>query len=398
VNAEVEAEAAGTLRRIVAPVGSRVAVLGLVALIGDADEPLPAEATWGVSAAAESPHPGPLPLPGEGGLPALTPALSPSGRGGAYRPHPHPLPEGEGALAGPLSLRERARVRASDDTATRPTASPAARRLARERGIALDRIRGTGPRGEITRADVDAAARTGPAPPPRRPPVTSIRLRGVAQARCARLPRLILDAKIDLYRRHGAQIGTQVRIEPGALIIAAHIRIGDASSIGADTLIECDPAAPRAAGRLRPAHPRALPCDRDRRCAVVEGRRGDRRRWQRRARGIPTGRRRLLLRRRAYLNTCHPSPRRRSLHRLARHALHHSHWQSVLHGYPSLFAPIDVGDHVFIGNNAFVFPGVRIGAGATVVVNSFVAVHVATEHPGGRRAGAGDASRHDTIP
>ena len=39
----------------------------------------------------------------------------------------------------------------------RPTASPAARRLAHARGVALDTIRGTGPRGEITRADVEAA-------------------------------------------------------------------------------------------------------------------------------------------------------------------------------------------------------------------------------------------------
>ena len=38
----------------------------------------------------------------------------------------------------------------------RPQTSPAVRRLARERGIDLDRIRGTGPNGRITRADIDA--------------------------------------------------------------------------------------------------------------------------------------------------------------------------------------------------------------------------------------------------
>ena len=39
---------------------------------------------------------------------------------------------------------------------TRPQTSPAIRRLARERGINLDRISGTGTNGRITRADIDA--------------------------------------------------------------------------------------------------------------------------------------------------------------------------------------------------------------------------------------------------
>ena len=37
----------------------------------------------------------------------------------------------------------------------RPQTSPAVRRLARERGIDLDRVRGTGPNGRITRADIE---------------------------------------------------------------------------------------------------------------------------------------------------------------------------------------------------------------------------------------------------
>ena len=44
-----------------------------------------------------------------------------------------------------------------DDTeeGARPQTSPAIRRLAREQGIDLDRVRGTGPNGRITRADID---------------------------------------------------------------------------------------------------------------------------------------------------------------------------------------------------------------------------------------------------
>ena len=48
-------------------------------------------------------------------------------------------------------------VEASGEPApARPQTSPAIRRLARERGVDLDRISGTGPNGRITRADIDA--------------------------------------------------------------------------------------------------------------------------------------------------------------------------------------------------------------------------------------------------
>jgi len=44
-----------------------------------------------------------------------------------------------------------------------------------------------------------------------------------------------------------------------------------------------------------------------------------------------------------------------------------------------MIGPIEVGNHVFIGNNAFVFPGVTIGSGATVMVNSFVGINVPSD-------------------
>ena len=42
------------------------------------------------------------------------------------------------------------------EACARPQTSPAVRRQARERGIDLDRVRGTGPNGRITRADIDS--------------------------------------------------------------------------------------------------------------------------------------------------------------------------------------------------------------------------------------------------
>ena len=46
-------------------------------------------------------------------------------------------------------------VRHDGEEGARPQTSPAVRRLARERGIDLDRVRGTGPNGRITRADIE---------------------------------------------------------------------------------------------------------------------------------------------------------------------------------------------------------------------------------------------------
>jgi len=50
----------------------------------------------------------------------------------------------------------------------------------------------------------------------------------------------------------------------------------------------------------------------------------------------------------------------------------HSHWQSVLEGYVAKFAPVKIGNHVLVGANSVILPGVRIGDGATVSACSFV--------------------------
>jgi pyruvate dehydrogenase E2 component (dihydrolipoamide acetyltransferase) len=92
-------------------------------------------------------------------------------------PHPNPPPQGarEGASEGaPSTLvgygpggpeagaRRRARVAAAASAeATDVRAAPFVRQLAREKGVDLARVSGSGPGGRITRADVEAAA-TGP--------------------------------------------------------------------------------------------------------------------------------------------------------------------------------------------------------------------------------------------
>ena len=151
---EVEAEASGVLLRIAVPSGE-VPVGQTVATIGEAGESAPE--------------------PAEEETPA-----GPAASAGAHA-EPEPQPGGEAP--------QPAEVAASGDGsgepgATRLKASPLARRIARERGIELARVTGTGPDGRIVAEDVERAQAAGPAAPaasavaagePEVIPLTSIR-------------------------------------------------------------------------------------------------------------------------------------------------------------------------------------------------------------------------------
>jgi pyruvate dehydrogenase E2 component (dihydrolipoamide acetyltransferase) len=121
---EVEATTAGYLRRILAPAGSTVAVLSVVAYITASPDEV-------VSAPAPQVAAAPPPA-----------GAAPSKTSGA------PVPPASPASSSPLP-------------AGRLIASPRARRTARQRGLELSRIAGTGPGGRIIERDLDAA---GPAP------------------------------------------------------------------------------------------------------------------------------------------------------------------------------------------------------------------------------------------
>jgi acetyltransferase-like isoleucine patch superfamily enzyme len=367
VNAQVEAEVAGVLRQIVAPAGSQVPVLGIVAFVGAADEVVPPPETWD-SLVPPGAHVGFDQAPS-----VLTNPPSVASAGG----EPQKPPESSRSATG------------------RSAASPAARRLARERGLSLDQIQGTGPRGEITRADVEAVAMSVAVAQGdgRIDPGFLQMLRKDA----ANFRALSSDLKVHMYRLHGAQIGEGVRIEPGAIIIAREICIGAMSSIGADSVIECD--------RLRLGRLAAFGKRTRVHCGSVEI--GDAL-WSKddvviggggsNAPGaVLTAGDACFFGEGAYLNTCHPLKLGDEVCIGSRAMLFtHSHWQSVLRGYSSSFAPLEIGDHVFIGNNAFIFPGVAIGSGATVTVNSFVALNVTPNTlVGGVPA---QAIRHIAVP
>jgi pyruvate dehydrogenase E2 component (dihydrolipoamide acetyltransferase) len=128
VTQEVEAEASGVLLKIAVTEGE-VPVGTTLAFIGEAGEQVEAEPPREEAPAAEPQAPAPAPEPD---LPPAA-AVAPADRDGGER----------------------------------IKASPLARRLAREQGIDLAAIAGTGPEGRIVAEDVErATAGAAPAPPP----------------------------------------------------------------------------------------------------------------------------------------------------------------------------------------------------------------------------------------
>lgn len=133
---EVEAPASGILHHILAAPGVSVSVGSPVAFIyaeGEAVGPAPNAAAPAAAAAAVA---------------EPEPAAAPAARAAVA------------AATAPMTEADHG-----------PRATPVARRLAREDGIALDALLGTGPRGRIQRSDVEAeiARRKAPAPAPELP-------------------------------------------------------------------------------------------------------------------------------------------------------------------------------------------------------------------------------------
>ena len=139
VTQEVEADASGVLLKILAGEGEEIEVGKAIAVIGEAGEDTAAEAGDAAEGEAEDPT-------------KVT--------------EREPAEEGESA---PTREEEREQVREDDEPAPEPQvaeqrqdggrlkASPLARRIAKERGIDLAQLRGTGPEGRIVAEDVERA-------------------------------------------------------------------------------------------------------------------------------------------------------------------------------------------------------------------------------------------------
>lgn len=130
VTVEVESYGAGVLRKILVPEGQTVPVGEIVAIIADRDESIP-----GLEEKAPA---------RQRAAPAVKEAAKPTE---AETPEP-----------------------AEDEGVLRIAASPVARRMAREQGVDLRRVKGTGPGGRIVKEDIEAFVKKRPAEAPKAAP------------------------------------------------------------------------------------------------------------------------------------------------------------------------------------------------------------------------------------
>lgn len=135
VTQEVEADVGGTVLRILVPEGTEIPVGGALCVIGKPGEAVEEKAA--PEPAATEPVPA---------------AAAPSPTQAEPAPAPAPVVAAVAAPAPRPGQGERIK------------ASPLARRIARERGIDITAIAGTGPDGRIVAEDVERAAAGGPAP------------------------------------------------------------------------------------------------------------------------------------------------------------------------------------------------------------------------------------------
>jgi pyruvate dehydrogenase E2 component (dihydrolipoamide acetyltransferase) len=136
---EVEAVDEGTIAKIVVPEGTQdVAVNDVIAVLAGDGEDVKAA---GASAGAAKPGAGPAPAPKPAAAPtAAAPAAAPA-------PKPAAAPAPQAAASPPSQANGHGRI----------FSSPLARRLAKDAGIELGRISGTGPHGRVIARDVEEA-------------------------------------------------------------------------------------------------------------------------------------------------------------------------------------------------------------------------------------------------
>jgi pyruvate dehydrogenase E2 component (dihydrolipoamide acetyltransferase) len=143
VTQEVEAESSGVLLKILAGEGEEIEVGKAIAVIGQEGEEISAESGDSAEGEAEDPTKVTEEEEAEEGEPA--PAREDERERGRESDEPAPEPE----------------VSEQRQNGGRIKASPLARRIARERGIELSALRGTGPEGRIVAEDVERAGATG---------------------------------------------------------------------------------------------------------------------------------------------------------------------------------------------------------------------------------------------
>lgn len=158
-----------------------------------------------------------------GRMAAVGDAIATVGPAGAFIDQPMQAPEAPGAAQAP-AVTTNAATPVAEPAPTRPRASPAARALAENLGLDLNRIVGTGEDGLVTREDVRAAATSAASTAPE--PLSPMR-RAIAAATSAAwqtIPHVALTAPADLTRfeARGASGLTAAIVRAAALALRDH--------------------------------------------------------------------------------------------------------------------------------------------------------------------------------
>jgi pyruvate dehydrogenase E2 component (dihydrolipoamide acetyltransferase) len=178
-NMVYEAPAAGSLMEVVAGEGDTLAIGEVIARLGESGE-----APSGDGAAAEGAKEAEAgeavrgsPSPVRGSAAARSPRVHSADAPSAASPSSPTQPSAGAAKAGGVPPGSPA-----DGGDGRVKASPLARRIARESGLELNAISGSGPGGRIVKADVERAIASGVAPPaPAAPPAAAEPTPGVRE-------------------------------------------------------------------------------------------------------------------------------------------------------------------------------------------------------------------------
>lgn len=236
---EMEAYQSGTLLKVIVPAGTPAkvgAVIGVIGRVGD-DWQAIASSVAAPAAAVAAPAPAPAPVAAPVAAAAPAPVAAPAAPTTRVTYEARAVAgEIPGFTWGMGAGLAQALPSAGEQADGRPIrATPVARRLAAEKGLALGAITGTGPAGRITRADVESAklpsgapsrAAAGPVAAPVRQPLGQMRkaiARAMAQSN-AEIPHFYLTLDVDMaaaMRLRAEAKAAEAPLSPNDLVLKA---------------------------------------------------------------------------------------------------------------------------------------------------------------------------------
>jgi acetyltransferase-like isoleucine patch superfamily enzyme len=181
--------------------------------------------------------------------------------------------------------------------------------------------------------------------------------------------------KIFIYRRRGYKIGRNVSIGPGSVVDGKEVEIGDGTSIGFLTIVR---GRKITIGRhVKIGSTTIIDTER---IEILEDAKINEQVFigglSSPESYIRIGKRAIIMQM-SFLNPARPLIIGDDAG-IGGHCLIFTHgsWQPILDGYPVTFAPVTIGNNVWLPWRVFVMPGVEIGDGATIGASSLVTKNV----------------------